>query len=147
VSAAELIQTVTRLGGRVTLESGKLKARVPADRPDLLETLKANRDAVLEHLANTGTEHAQPRDMGISSPVIPGSLERLPSELEALIRAATNNSLPAGMVTLESGLCADLNRFVLAWGCSYLTGGVEDALGQLWTAHKAWRVHLGKVLN
>jgi hypothetical protein len=51
VNAAELVNAVTRLGGRVTLEAGKLKARVPADRPDLLETLKANRDAVLEHLS------------------------------------------------------------------------------------------------
>jgi hypothetical protein len=50
VSAAELIQTVTQLGGRVTVEAGKLKVQVPADRADLLETLKANRDAVLEYL-------------------------------------------------------------------------------------------------
>jgi hypothetical protein len=77
VNAAELVNVVTRLGGRVTLEAGKLKARVPADRPDLLETLKANRDAVLEHLANTGTEYPESQDTGISSPVIPGSLEHL----------------------------------------------------------------------
>lgn len=50
MSAADLIQTVTQLGGRVTVEAGKLKVQVPADRPDLLEGLKANRAAVLEYL-------------------------------------------------------------------------------------------------
>jgi hypothetical protein len=136
VTAVQIIAAVTDLGGSVTLEAGKLKARVPTDRPDLLETLKANRDAVLEHLATSGT----------SARNLPGSLERLPFELEGLLRAASNNSLPGGTVTLESGLCADLNRFVLAWGCCHLIGS-PDALPRLWTAHRAWRVHLGKVLN
>jgi hypothetical protein len=97
-------------------------------------------------IGDTGTEYPEPRDTGISSPVIPGSLERLPSELEALIRAASSDTLPAGSITLESGLCADLNRHVLAWGCAYLLHS-PDALPRLWTAHRAWRVHLERVLN
>jgi hypothetical protein len=147
VSPAELVQAVTRLGGRVTLEAGKLRVQVPKDRPDLLGMLRVHKPAVLEYLANTGMKNPEPQDMGTPARNLPRSLVQLPFELEALIRAASNNSLPAGTVTLETGLCADLNRFVLAWGCSYLTGGFEDALKALWTAHKAWRVHLGKVLN
>jgi hypothetical protein len=145
VNAAELIQTVTRLGGRVTLEAGKLKARVPADRPDLLETLKANRDAVLEHLANMGTKRPEPRDTGTTAQNLPGSLGRLPFELEALIRAATNDSLPKS-ATLEAGIIPDLNRYVLAWGC-VAHWNAQDALPRLWAVHPVWLAHLSRLLN
>ena len=130
MSAAELIQVVTRLGGRVTLEAGKLKAQVPDDRPDLLEQLRENRDAVLEHLTTANT----------------GTLERLPSELEALIRAASSDALPTS-AKLEAGIVPDLNRYVLAWGCAYLTGDHEDALGRLWAVWRVWRVNLDSRLN
>jgi hypothetical protein len=53
MSPAELIQSVTQPPNWVTLEAGKLKARVPAD---LLEALKVNRDVVLEHLKKTKSD-------------------------------------------------------------------------------------------
>jgi hypothetical protein len=122
---------------------GGVRVKAPSPLPDdLLEVIRVNKAALIEHM----TERPEPRDTGTTSRNLPGSLERLPHELEALIRAATNNSLPAGTVTLESGLCADLSRYVLAWGCAYLLHS-PDALGRLWTAWKAWRGHLAKVLN
>jgi hypothetical protein len=124
---AELLESVTDLGGSVTLEAGKLKARVPADRPDLLETLKANRDAVLEHLSTR-------------------KLERLPAELEALLRAASNGSLPTGSTKLDFGVCPDLSTFTTTWALAYLLGS-PDALGHLWNAHRAWSKHLNARLN
>lgn len=73
-------------------------------------------------------------------------LERLPSELEALIRAATNGKLPTGLTKLELGVCPDLTAFVTIWGLVYLTGS-PDALGHLWNAHRAWSKHLNLRLN
>lgn len=145
MSTAELIQTVTRLGGRVTLEAGKLKARVPADRPDLLETLKANRDAVLEHLANTQAKRPEPQDVGTPAKNSPGSLESLPWQIEQLIRAASSDLLPSSAI-LETGIVSDLNRYVLAWGCAYLLRS-PDALGQLWATYSAWQADLERRLN
>jgi hypothetical protein len=131
MSVIDLLETVTQLGGRVTLEAGKLKARVPADRPDLLETLKANRDAVLEHLTTTTT----------------GTFEQLPPELEALIRAAINDALPAGSVKLPDGLITDMSRYITAWGCAYLIGNRADALARLWAVQRVWRADLERKLN
>ena len=145
MNAAELIQVVTQLGGRVTLEAGKLKARVPADRPDLLETLRVHKPAVLEYLASMGTERPEPRDTGTTSRNLPGSLERLPFELEALIRAATNENLPKS-VTLETGIIPDLNRYVLTWGC-VAHWNARDALPRLWAVQRVWVVHLQRLLN
>jgi hypothetical protein len=132
MSVIDLLAVVTDLGGSVTLEHGKLKARVPADRPDLLEILKANRDAVLEHLTTANT----------------GTLERLPWQLESLIRAATSDTLLSGSIRLESGLIPDLSRHTLAWAAAYLTGGDrEDCLGRLWTVWRYWQGQVTKGLN
>jgi hypothetical protein len=50
VTPAEIVQAVTRLGGRVTVNAGKLRVQVPQARPDLLEALREHRDAVLGYL-------------------------------------------------------------------------------------------------
>lgn len=68
-----------------------------------------------------------------------GTLPRLPWQLEALLRAASSDLLPKETVTLPAGLVPDLNRYTLAWGCSYLTGDRNEALRRLWQAHGVWQ--------
>lgn len=67
--------------------------------------------------------------------IMPGSVPRLPSELEALLRAA---SLDEPLPTDVRGVF-DLNRYTLAWGCSYLIGDRNEALGRLWRVYEAWQ--------
>lgn len=67
------------------------------------------------------------------------AVPRLPWQLEALLRAASSGVLPEGTQTLPSGLVTDLNRYALAWGCSYLMGDREHALTRLWEAHRVWQ--------
>ena len=67
--------------------------------------------------------------------IVPGSVPRLPWELEALLRAASlDEPLPADVRGVF-----DLNRYVLAEGCSYLTGEQGEALGRLWRVYEAWQ--------
>jgi hypothetical protein len=148
VNVSQIIAVVTDLGGSVTLEAGKLKARVPADRPDLLETLRANRDAVLEHLTTAEPTRNIPGSFGENrrDPHPKGGLERLPHELEALIWAAQGGALPTSL-KLEAGVVPDANRYALAWGCSYLIGAGADALPRLWAVWRVWRVELDSRLN
>ena len=67
------------------------------------------------------------------------TLPGLPWQLERLICAASSDLLPKGALQLSGGFVLDLNRYVMAWGCSYLTGNRNEALSRLWQAYRAWR--------
>jgi hypothetical protein len=140
MSAQEILTTLKSLGVVVTATLDGFLDLEPAEllTADLIE---------LEYLSTDGraSERLEPRDEGIANQDPPGMLRRLPSELESLIRAATNESLPAS-ADLGTGIVPDFNRFVLAWGCVYLIGS-NDALDHLWAAQQAWRDHLDKILN
>ena len=69
----------------------------------------------------------------------PGMVPRLPWQLERLVRAASSDQLPGGSTLLKAGLVTDLNRYTLAWGCSYLTGDRDEALSRLWAVYRAWQ--------
>ena len=64
---------------------------------------------------------------------------RLPWQLERLISAACADVLPQNTVTLPSGLVPDLGRYVLGWGCSYLTGDRVEAERRLWEVYRIWQ--------
>jgi hypothetical protein len=70
-------------------------------------------------------------------------LECLPWQLETLIRAAINGSLPTS-TPITQGLIPDLNVFVISWACAYLLRG-PDALKRLWEARRAWDWYLNRV--
>ena len=70
---------------------------------------------------------------------IADTLPRLPWQLERLLNAASSDLLPKDTTTLGDGLVTDLNRYTLAWGCTYLVGDRDEALRRLWQAHRAWR--------
>lgn len=65
----------------------------------------------------------------------PGSLPRLPWQLETVLRAAGTGVLPKGTVDLPEGLVTDLSTYTLAWGCAYLTGDRDEALRRLWQVY------------
>ena len=69
----------------------------------------------------------------------PDTLPRLPWQLERLISAACADVLPQSTVTLPSGLVPDLGRYVLGWGCSYLTGDRVEAERRLWEVYRIWQ--------
>lgn len=68
-----------------------------------------------------------------------GILPRLPWQLERLISAACADVLPKDTTTLPDGLVPDLNRYVLAWGCSYLVSDRVEAERRLWQVYRAWQ--------
>jgi hypothetical protein len=149
MSAQEILTTLKSLGVVVTATLDGFLDLEPAEllTADLIEIVREKKQEVLEYLSTDGraSERLEPRDEGIANQDPPGMLRRLPSELESLIRAATNESLPAS-ADLGTGIVPDFNRFVLAWGCVYLIGS-NDALDHLWAAQQAWRDHLDKILN
>ena len=53
MSPVEVLAYVDRSGGRVWLEGGRLKYRLPEGRQDLLEALKANKDQIIGFLERT----------------------------------------------------------------------------------------------
>lgn len=69
----------------------------------------------------------------------PDTPPRLSWQLERLISAACADVLPQSTVTLSSGLVPDLNRYVLGWGCSYLTSDRSEAERRLWEAYRSWQ--------
>jgi hypothetical protein len=84
--AAELLKTVTRLGGRVTLEKGKLKARVPADRPELFETLRASRAEILALLSPPERIRNIHISRGPSEPIPPGVEPEYTTQLRRVLQ-------------------------------------------------------------
>lgn len=64
---------------------------------------------------------------------------RLPWQLEALLRVAGSGVLPKGMVKISDGLVTGLGSYTLAWGCAYLTGEPDEALGRLWAVYRVWQ--------
>lgn len=82
-----------------------------------------------------GSETAQtlPNELRNNPPdAVPG----LPWQLERLIRAA---SLDDPLRVDVRGVL-DPNRYVMAWGCAYLTGDRDEAVRRLWLAYRAWQV-------
>lgn len=62
------------------------------------------------------------------------TLPRLPWQLERLLSAASlNEPLSADVQGVF-----DVNRYVLAWGCSYLTVDQGEALKRLWRVYSQW---------
>lgn len=68
-----------------------------------------------------------------------GTVPKLPSPLEPLIRAASSALLPKGTVILDPGLVYDLNAYTLAWAASYLLGDRQYALSKLWEVQRVWQ--------
>lgn len=77
--------------------------------------------------------------LGVVLPVKPDALPRLPWQLERLISAACADVLPQGTEMLGSGLVPDLGRYVMAWGCPYLTGDRDEAERRLWQVYCTWK--------
>lgn len=127
MTAREVISFVDRSGGEVWLEGNKLKYQLPEDRPDLLEILKANRDVLVGFLEaqNTSTSGK--------------TLEPLPQDLHALVRAASSGVLPQGSAKLETGVAPDFERFVLAYAAQILTGDRQHALENLYIGLRFWQ--------
>jgi hypothetical protein len=67
----------------------------------------------------------------------------LSEPLEALVRAASSDTLPPGAVKLEAGIAPDFKLYVLAWAAAYLCGDTEHALERLHVAHRAWLISRG----
>jgi hypothetical protein len=127
MTAREVISFVDRSGGKVWLEGSKLKYQLPPERSDVLETLKANRDMLMGFLeAQNTSKSAQ-------------TLEALPQDLHALVRAASSGVLPHGTAKLETGITPDFERFVMAYTCQILTGDRQHALENLYVALRFWQ--------
>ncbi len=71
------------------------------------------------------------------------SVPRLPESLERLVRAASSDALPIGVMKLETGIAPDFKLHVLAWSAAYLCGDTNHALERLHVAHRAWVVSKG----
>jgi hypothetical protein len=127
VTAREVISFVDRSGGKVWLEGSKLKYQVKQDRPDVLETLKANREMLMGFLEAQNTSQAVQ------------TLELLPQDLHALVRAASSGVLPHGTAKLETGITPDFERFVLGYAAQILTGDRQHALENLYVALRFWQ--------
>jgi hypothetical protein len=67
------------------------------------------------------------------------TLEALPQDLHALVRAASSGVLPKGTAKLETGLVTDLERYVMAYACQILTGDRQHALENLYAARRFWQ--------
>jgi hypothetical protein len=126
-TAREILSFVDRSGGKVWLEGNKLKYKVPQDRPELLETLKANLDMLMGFLEGQNTSKTVQ------------TLEALPQDLHALVRAASSGVLTKGTAKLETGLVTDLERYVMAYACQILTGDRQHALENLYAALRFWQ--------
>lgn len=150
MSAAELLHQLSRLGVVVQATPDGFLDLEPAESvtAEMLETIKKHKAELLEHLttANLEIKYPEPRDTGTSAQNLPGSLERLPWQLENLIRAASSDALPAS-AKLETGIVPDLNRYVMAWASTYLIGDREEAVTRLWAVWQLWRGHLERKLN
>ena len=95
--------------------SVNLKLRLEGDAAppaELLELLEAHRDGLVTFLARS----------------------RLPWQLERLISAAAS-----GLLSFSLQGVPDVNGYVLAWGCVFLTGDHEEALERLWRVFHAWQ--------
>jgi hypothetical protein len=132
MTAREVISFIDRSGGKVWLEGSKLKYQLPQDRPELLETLKANRDVLMGFLEGQITLRSNQ------------TLEPLPQDLHALVRAASSGVLPKDSMKLETGLTTDFERFVLGYAAQILTGDRQHALGSLYVALRAYDNHIRK---
>jgi hypothetical protein len=127
MTAQEVISFVDRSGGKVWLEGSKLKYQLPQDRPELLETLKANRDMLMGFLEGQITPRSNQ------------TLELLPQDLHALVRAASSGVLPQGSAKLETGISTDFERFVLGYTAQIVTGDRQHALENLYVALRYWK--------
>ena len=63
-------------------------------------------------------------------------IEPLPWQLVRLINAASS-----GALAVQSTGIPDTNRYVMAWGCSYLAGDKQEALERLWEVYNLWQPH------
>jgi hypothetical protein len=100
----------------------------PELEPELLEAVRAHKPRFLQLLTKA---HAPSTDTRV--------MPRLPWELERLVSAAGNATLPDGSIYTPKGIITNLNLYVLAWAAAYLTGATEDARTHLWEAWYAWQ--------
>ena len=137
VNIALFLGELDRLGVVVSATDDGFLDLEPAEvlTDELLERVRELKPDILKHLAKPEPELLESSK----------TLERLPFELEALVRAATADSLPKS-ATLETGIIPDLNRWVLAWGCAYLLRS-PDAREHLELAYREWQTHLERILN
>jgi TubC N-terminal docking domain len=75
VTAPELLAFVDRSGGRVWLEGGRLKYRLPDGRTDLLEVLKAHKPTLIATLTANPWEQADAHAAQIVTAMQSKSLE------------------------------------------------------------------------
>jgi hypothetical protein len=134
MSVIEVLRHLTSLGVMVRPTDDGFLDLEPEEKltDEILEIARVHKTELLEHL----TRKPEPQ-----------TLERLPWQLETMVRTAANAALPAGTITLENGLTPDLNRYVLSWAVSYLLGAAPDAHERLWIARRAWEPYLVKELN
>ena len=75
------------------------------------------------------------------------TLQPLPLELCALVRAAGAGTLPKGAVSLETGFTVDLERYVLGFAAQYLIGDQAHEILELRACLRAWQVLTRKVIS
>ena len=102
----------------------------PELEPELLEAVRTHKPRFLQILGKPETPSTE-----LTARVLP----RLPWELERLVSAAGNATLPDGSIYTPKGIITNLNLYVLAWAAAYLTGATEDARTHLWEAWYAWQ--------
>ena len=87
----------------------------------------------------------QPRPT--QTPISASSLEPLPLELLAIVRAASSGVLPKGAVNLETGITLDLERYVLGFAAQYVTGDQSHAILELRACLRAWQTMTRKAIS
>ncbi len=127
----ETLQILLEARGVILEVNSKGNISITADpklEDELLEAVRTHKPRFLQILTKV---HAPSTDTRV--------MARLPWELERLVSAAGNATLPDGSIYTPKGIITNLNLYVLAWAAAYLTGATEDARTHLWEAWYAWQ--------
>jgi hypothetical protein len=117
MTAAQLLAELRARGIELEPADGGLRVRAAAPpEPELREAIRRHKAELLALLAPR-------RD----------TIPRLPWQLERLLRAASSNVLEVSIKGVP-----DPARYVMAWGCAYLTGECDESVQRLWQVYRAW---------
>ena len=118
-----------------------------------INALESNRDPVSAPLEPRTPAHLKKMQAAPDQPrpaqTLTGAatLEPLPLELRAIVRAAGAGTLPKGEVNLETGFTVDLERYVLGFAAQYLTGDQTHAILELRACSRAWQTMTRKAVS
>lgn len=122
MSALELYTLLTKHG--VILEASGDRLRYsPKDAltPELVEQVRQHKRALVTLLEGKAGGRSVPP---------------LPSQLEQLVRAASDGLLEIPQTKLY---VKDVNQYVMGYACAYLLGDREHALSKLWEVRRLWQ--------